>query len=414
MSGYGGYPARPADLYPIQRGIVDFSGVPERHEELLEELARNIADPFVGLTSDGRPRPELYPLEPSELDTTDAADAARVFLAALSPDQLRRARLPIESEQFRAWINAFPPEQPHGVLLEDLEPEQRAGAMDVLSALMSERGFQQVRDMMRINAALADVAGGYDDTLREYLYWFAIFGDPEPGSPWGVQMFGHHSCLQIFVYDGHITIGPQFLGAEPRVVLEGPWSGIRAFDEELALGVDLMTGLAAHLQERALLATSMIRAELPPELAHPTEGRMRGSATKDNAVIPYEGVRGGEMDEASRERLVALLSWYVGRLPEDHAVRRLAQVRQHLDDTWFAWVGDVDVDRPFYYKVHSPVIFIELDAHAGIFIANDEAEPFHIHNIVRVPNGNDYGRAYLAAIRATASESATARAGSAS
>ena len=406
MSGYGGYPARPPGLYPIRRGIVDFSGVPERHEELLEELARNVADPFVGLTDDGHPRPELYPLEPSDLDTTDAAVAARAFLHALSPDQHQRARLPIESEQFRAWINAFPPQQPHGVLLEDLDFHQRDLAMNVLEELLSDRGFQQVRDMMRINAALADVAGAYEDTLREYLYWFAIFGEPEAGSPWGAQMFGHHSCLQIFVYDGHITVGPQFLGAEPRVVLDGPLAGIRAFDEELALGVDLMAGLATPLQQRALLAASMVRAELPPELAHPTEGRMRGSAAKDNAVVPYEGVSGADMDAASRERLVALLSCYVGRLPEGHAQRRLEQVLEHLDDTWFTWAGDVGVDRPFYYKVHSPVIFIELDAHAGIFIANDEAEPFHIHNIVRVPNGNDYGRAYLTAIRAGASEPA--------
>jgi hypothetical protein len=106
------------------------------------------------------------------------------------------------------------------------------------------------------------------------------------------------------------------------------------------------------------------------------------------------------MDAASRDRLTTLLSWYVGRLPHPHAQRRLAQVIEHLDDTWFAWIGEPSLDQPFYYKVHSPVIFIELDAHAGIFIANDEAEPFHIHNVMRVPNGNDYGRAYLATIQA--------------
>jgi len=48
------------------------------------------------------------------------------------------------------------------------------------------------------------------------------------------------------------------------------------------------------------------------------------------------------------------------------------------------------ISQPFYYKIQSPVIFIELYAHSGIFLSNDDPEPFHIHNIIRTPNGNDY------------------------
>jgi Protein of unknown function (DUF3500) len=41
--------------------------------------------------------------------------------------------------------------------------------------------------------------------------------------------------------------------------------------------------------------------------------------------------------------------------------------------------------------VQNPVIMVEFDHHAGIFRANREPERFHIHTIVRTPNGNDYG-----------------------
>jgi len=37
------------------------------------------------------------------------------------------------------------------------------------------------------------------------------------------------------------------------------------------------------------------------------------------------------------------------------------------------------------------VTFIEFDHHAGVFLTNPEPAKFHVHTIVRTPNGNDYG-----------------------
>jgi hypothetical protein len=228
------------------------------------------------------------------------------------------------------------------------------------------------------------------------MYWFTIFGDPQPGHPWGFQMYGHHSCLHVFVLDGQVTLGPMFVGVEPRIVDRGPHKGTRSFDEEIRLGLAVMQALTPEQQQRALLAPSLMSSDLPPELQHPTEGRMRGAAARDNAVIPYEGVSGAEMTSEAKSKLLKLLELYTLRLRDDQAHLKLKQVTSHLDETYFVWAGEVAADRPFYYKAHSPVIFVELDAHSGIFIANDEPELFHIHNIVRTPNGNDYGRSWLA------------------
>ena len=48
-------------------------------------------------------------------------------------------------------------------------------------------------------------------------------------------------------------------------------------------------------------------------------------------------------------------------------------------------------DNAFYYRIQSPVVMIEFDHHKGVVLNNPTPEKFHVHTIVRTPNGNDYG-----------------------
>jgi len=394
-AGYGGFAPRPPGLFAIERGIVDVSTLPEPLKHVFQEYDENLASPFVGLTSDGKVVPDLYPLCDTGISTKPIAEAGRRYINLLDPAERATGILPIDSPAWRGWINAFAPHPPHGLLLDELSQDQRDAAMAVFEAALSPQGFEQVRTNMRINAALGEIAPGYEDTLREYMYWFTIFGEPSDDQPWGFQLYGHHACVNIFVIGGQLTVGPMFLGAEPRIVEGGTYAGIRAFDTEMSLALALMDSLTPAQRTKAVLSESVNWADLPPELAHPTEGRMRGSVARDNAVVPLDGVNASELDAEQRELLRALLAHYVGRLPAEHAQLKMAEVDEHFDETNFAWAGVPDVEEPFYYKVQSPVIFVELDAHAGIFLSNDDPKPFHIHNIVRIPNGNDYGRAWL-------------------
>jgi hypothetical protein len=70
-------------------------------------------------------------------------------------------------------------------------------------------------------------------------------------------------------------------------------------------------------------------------------------------------------------------------------------VEQHLTNTHIAWIGGSADDDAFYYRIHSPVVLIEYDCHQGVFLDNAQPEPFHVHTIVRTPNGGDYGRDLL-------------------
>jgi Protein of unknown function (DUF3500) len=71
---------------------------------------------------------------------------------------------------------------------------------------------------------------------------------------------------------------------------------------------------------------------------------------------------------------------------------KLDEVKRHLADTWFAWMGACDDEvSPFYYRIHSPVVLIEFDHQAPVALEGPERTRNHIHTLVRTPNGNDYG-----------------------
>jgi hypothetical protein len=77
----------------------------------------------------------------------------------------------------------------------------------------------------------------------------------------------------------------------------------------------------------------------------------------------------------------------------------MSQVEEHIDDTYFAWIGEWEEDSVFYYRIQSPVILIEFDHETPVGLRHiyppDVPYKEHIHAVVRTPNGNDYGQDLL-------------------
>ena len=111
---------------------------------------------------------------------------------------------------------------------------------------------------------------------------------------------------------------------------------------------------------------------------------------------PYQGIRGDELREAQRSVLMTTLDVHVGWARPDHAAVRAEQIADHLDETWFSWLGGTTGDEPFYYRIHNPVVLVEFDQHGGVVFDNAEPSRHHIHTIIRTPNGGDYGLDLLA------------------
>jgi hypothetical protein len=131
---------------------------------------------------------------------------------------------------------------------------------------------------------------------------------------------------------------------------------------------------------------------LPPERYTPPDGRQQSVSSKDNVVIPYEGICAAALTPGQRYLLLSLIQTYTRHLRPGHDQVWMEEIKQHLSETWFAWMGGFGDNDVFYYKVHSPVLLVEFDMHKGVFLDNDEPEKFHIHVMVRTPHGNDYGK----------------------
>ncbi len=337
------------------------AGFPPVMQAMIEERAMPLREPFRGLTTGGVARPGLFPLRATGVSTAPVTEAAAAFVGALSGEQRQRAVFPLGADERRKWLYPHPFVFRHGVMLEDLPPATRRLGLGLLQATLSARGFAQARDIMRLNGLLAGVTGR-DDEYGEWLYFLSFFGEPGEQRPWAWQLDGHHLCLNCTIIGDQLVFTPAFMGSEPCQVFSGPLAG-----------------------------PSIHPGDLPPGLQDPFEGQMVAGAFRDNAVIPYAGVRAADLSEGQRRRLRALVATYAGWAGEGHCGVTMSEVDRHLDETYFAWMGATGEDGPFYYRAHSPVVLIEFDHHPGVAFDNPVPSPNHIHTVVRTPNGGDYG-----------------------
>ncbi len=385
---YRGYPPRNLSGGRLHHGIA--LEMPPIANAMRERLDAAFAQPFVGLTTDGKPREGLYPLRSTGADTSAAVSAARAFLAGIRRDDHRKlVQQAFDGADRRRWTNAFPHWAPHGVLLADFEPTNRDALLALVAATLSARGFADTRRIMRANQALGEFLNHSTDTLCEYGFFFTLYGEPAVDGAWGWRLMGNHLVVHATFVRDQLNLTPAFWGTEMSVIDAGPYAGQQLFVEEQRLGLELATSLSASQRATAILHPSMLSQDLPKHLTGP-DGRHLGGAGQDNRVITPEGIAANSLSPGQRSVLTSLLEVYLGRAAEPHGAAALHAALAHLDETRFAWIGNPE-QRPFYYRIHGPTVWIEFDHHSGVFLSNPEPEPFHIHTIVRTPNGNDYG-----------------------
>jgi hypothetical protein len=361
-----------------------------RAKELFGTWAKLAAVPFSGITTDGRVRPDLFSLRDENAPASAMIEAVKDLLRCVSPARRKAMCFPVDSHLWRHWQNTELYVEHHGLRLDEVNAPVREAVMAVLRASLSSKGYRTARSVMQLNRFLGDLVGG-PDVLGEWAYIFCLFGNPVETEPWGWQLFGHHLSLNCFVLGGQMVLTPCFFGAEPNYADTGPFAGTRLFEDEERAGLTLMRSLSPQQQRRAIVAHSMVGGDLPPGRRHFADNLHLGGAYQDNRIVPYEGLRASELSALHRRNLMDLIAAYVAPLPPGPLAARLTEIERHLDETHFCWIGAFDELSPFYYRIQSPVVFIEFDHHAGVFLTNAEPAKFHVHTIVRTPNGNDYG-----------------------
>jgi len=341
-----------------------------------------LLDSFVGITTDGNVRPDLFPIRSTGVSTAPVRRAANAFLAGLHADQRDRTTFPVDDQEWRLWSNTSG-YQRQGVSFEGMNEEQRELAFNLLREALSARGFEQTRDIMRLNGYLAQILDNFE-RYGEFLYWITVMGEPSDTEPWGWQLDGHHLVINYFILGDQVVMTPTFMGSEPVVAESGPYAGTVVLQEEQDMGLELMRALSPRQQEAARIAGAK------------TGNNAVAQAFRDNLVLEYQGIRTPELDEAQRAMLLDLISIYVSNMPEGHARVRMEEVEAHLEETWFAWIGDTGPDDTFYYRIQSPVILIEFDHQLPVALDGPRVpDRRHIHSVVRTPNANDYGKDLL-------------------
>ena len=341
-----------------------------------------LREPFLGITADGEIEPDLFRIEATGVSTEPIRDAAVTFLASLTPEQRDRTLYPVDDPEWRRWANISISTR-QGVGLLEMDAAQTAAAFGLMAATLSARGFETSRDIMRLEGHLADLMDDHNE-YGERRYWFTVMGEPSESGPWGWQLDGHHLIVNCFVLGDQVVLTPTFMGSEPTRADTGRFAGTAILEEELAAGLALINALDD--KQRAV-------AIIDPDK---TANNNHGELFQDNAVVPYEGLRLGDLDGAQRELAVELVRLYTGNLRAGHAEVRFSEVARRWDDTYFAWVGATNPDAVFYYRIHSPVIMIEYDHQTPVALDGpDRPSRNHVHTVVRTPNGNDYGKDLL-------------------
>ena len=348
----------------------------------LEKSLAAAAEPFKGITSNGSIIPGLFGIQQSGVSTQSIREAAEAFLAALTTEQRAKTLFAVDTDQWRKWSNIHPTLLRHGTALFEMNNQQRDSAFALLRESLSQRGFEEALDLMHLNETVLELTGRLSE-YGEDLYWLSIMGTPSASEPWGWQWDGHHLIINYFILGDQVVVTPTFLGAEPVHAVGGKYAGVRAFKGDEDRGLTLF---------RALSEAQRVKTVIAPE----TAGEDFTTAFRDNLVLDYQGIRAGELSSAQHELLLGLVGYHVGRMRDGHARVKMDEVKRHLNDTYFCWMGGDAADGVFYYRVQSPVIIVEFDHQRGIAF-REHTKPYkdHIHVIVRTPNGNDYGKDLL-------------------
>jgi hypothetical protein len=326
------------------------------------------------------------------------AVAASAWLGALDPAQRSLAQRPgpssgpeAEAERLR-WH--YVPTDHGGLPLGLQRPVQQSLAMRLVSTGLSVAGYVTVCGVMGLEDVL-DRAEGFPrardgERYRDRgLYYLRVFGEPGGRGPWGWRFGGHHVSLNNLVADGRVrAVTPCFIGANPAAAPLLGTGTLRLLGPTEDLARDLVRSLSPALRARAVLVD-----RAPPDIVSRNRPRLPRAgeveAGPGGGWLPLtshpQGLPGGELNGERRALLEALLSAYLGRVPDGLAPP------VDVDAVHLLWAGSTDPGRPHYHRLQGPRLLVEWD--------NTQRNANHAHAAWRDPEA-DFGLDVLAAHRA--------------
>jgi hypothetical protein len=300
------------------------------------------------------------------------AEAAGAFLESLPAEQRSKAIFPFDSADRLKW-HYIPPEMfPRGgVVLRDLNAEQRAGARRLLETGLSQRGLLAADAIMELENVIRALEQGRRFARDALEYYVSVFGTPDAHGSWGWRFEGHHLSLHFTIVAGEVTVStPTFMGTNPAELRDGLNKGQRP----LGAQEDHARALARSLTE-AQRAAGVIADVAPAEIA----------TTNSHPIEPLKpaGILASALDAGQQEMLKTLIESHASLMATEIAAVRLARVFEAgLENVGFAWAGSMEPGQPHYFRVQGPSFLIEYD--------NTQNDANHAHTVWRDFTG-DFG-----------------------
>ncbi|WP_416393521.1 MULTISPECIES: DUF3500 domain-containing protein [unclassified Curtobacterium] len=323
----------------------------------------------------------------SDSDTTEetidnTTAAVQAFLATLSNDQVEAVTYDFDDEtKTTSWSN-FPVTfvQRAGLNLADLTEEQQVAAMQVLEALLSDDGYQQVVDIIGGDQYLKENSSSTEDSLGQY--YIAFFGDASDSGAYEVQFGGHHLGINATL-DGSsnaITFAPTHLGMQPAVYTNSEGDEVQTF---------------GSIYEDAFAFYDSLTSEQQQTL---TSGEVTMCAPGDTCdYATGSGLSGSDLTDEQRDLLLDLIANWSGMADEESAATTRAEIEATLDDTVIAWSGETTYDMStgdgINFSVSGPNVYLAFQSQSGSAGADVSGVSTsgwgHVHTIYRDPS-NDY------------------------
>jgi hypothetical protein len=302
--------------------------------------------------------------------------SAQALVATLDAAGKMRVQFPFDGPQKTRWSNLPSPMfQRQGLRLGDLNPAQRAAAMNLLSVALSKDGYQKVADIMRGDEVLKQTQGGRGagrggrgggPAFGEDEYYLAFVGTPSATEPWTLQFGGHHLAINLTMAGSQATMAPSLPAAQPATyTIEG--RTVRPLGKENDKAFALINALDATARSQAILPYRVADLVLGPG--------------QDGRTIQPEGIRASALSTTQQAMLTDIVEEWAGIPNEAFAEPRMAEIRANLRDTYFAWSGPTTNGSAAYFRIQGPTLVIEYAPQGGVD---------HIHTIYRDPT-NDYG-----------------------
>jgi hypothetical protein len=320
--------------------------------------------------------------------------AAQGFIANLTADQKKQAIFDYDNEERFSW-EFVPLQDPKtrkytrkGLPLEEMTPDQKKAALDLVKAGTSNTGYVTATTIMSLESILREQEGAKSAMVRNPgWYFFTIFGTPSKTGKWGWRVEGHHLSINFTMQGAQVIAStPCFFGANPAQVKGGPNKGKRILPEAEDFARDLFKSLD---EDQKKLAYQSKPFGEPGENPKVKGGKQAYKPrTKAPHVGDAVGLAAAKMTKPQKETLMKLIKSYTDRMPGDVAALELKQVSDGgLDNIHFAFTGSPDPGKGYTYRVQGPTFVLEF-----LNVQNDSAgnPANHIHSCWRRIKG-DFG-----------------------